>query len=135
MRAQLSAYGPGGHDADTRWYVRWTWPGQGTAKCRLTGAAVSYDIVVTFPRWVSPADATPELVAKWNGYLSALALHEKGHVNNVVAHIPAVLAAIKGAACLTAEAAAQEVLRQMRDFDRQYDATTRHGLTQGARFP
>ncbi|NTU64398.1 MAG: DUF922 domain-containing Zn-dependent protease [Chloroflexi bacterium] len=135
MRAQLKAYGPGGDDAYTKWYVRWNWPGQGTAECRLQEAEVSYEVTVTFPLWTPTVGATPELVAKWNGYLYALALHERGHVNNVVSGIPAVVAAIKGGTCLSAEAAAQGILQQMRQFDSEYDANTRHGLTQGARFP
>jgi predicted secreted Zn-dependent protease len=135
IRAQLNARGPGGYDAYTQWHVRWSWPGQGTANCRLQEAEVSYEVTVTFPRWAPTEQATPELVMKWNGYLYALALHETGHVNNVVAHFPAVVAAIKGSTCLSAEAAAQAVLQQMRQYDTQYDATTDHGRTQGARFP
>ncbi len=135
IRTQLEAYGPNGYDAYTKWYVRWDWPGRGTAECRLQEAAVSYEITVTFPRWIPTADASPELVAKWNGYLYALALHENEHVNNIVSHFPEVVAAIKGGTCLSAETAALAVLQQMRQFDNQYDSNTRHGRTQGARFP
>ncbi len=135
IRSQLSAYGPNGYDAYTKWAVHWSWPGQGTATCRLQDAEVSYEVTVTFPRWIPTEQATPELVIHWNGYLYALALHENGHINNVVSHIPAVLAAIKGSACLAADSAAQAVLQQMREFDGQYDLTTDHGRTQGARFP
>jgi predicted secreted Zn-dependent protease len=135
IRAQLSARSPGGYDAYTKWYVRWNWPGQGTANCRLQDAKVSYEITVTFPRWTPPDQAAPELVTKWNGYLYALVLHENGHVNNVVSHYPAVVAAIKSSTCLSAEAAAQTVLQQMRAYDSHYDDATDHGRTQGARFP
>jgi predicted secreted Zn-dependent protease len=135
MRAQLNAYGPSGHDAYTRWYVRWDWPGYGAANCRLQDAEVSYEIIVTFPHWTPTEHAAPELATKWNGYLYALALHENGHVNNVVSQVPVVTAAIKNSTCLSAEAAAQAVLQQMRQFDSQYDHDTDHGRTQGARFP
>jgi predicted secreted Zn-dependent protease len=135
LRTQLNAYGPNGFDAYTKWYVRWDWPGRGTAQCRLQEATVAYEVTVTFPRWTPTADATPELVAKWNGYLHALALHESEHVDNVVSRFPAVVAAIKGSTCLSAEAAAQAVLQQIRQFDSQYDRDTDHGRTQGARFP
>lgn len=135
IRTQLSAYGPNGYDAYTKWYVRWDWPGRGTATCRLQEAEVSYEITVTFPHWTPTADASPELVAKWNGYLYALGLHEKRHVDNVVSRFPTVIAAIKGGTCLSAEAAAQGVLEQMRQFDSQYDLDTDHGRGQGARFP
>ena len=135
IRAQLSARGPGGYDAYTKWTVRWSWPGYGTTTCHLQDAEVTYGITVTFPSWLPTEQATPELVAKWNGYLYALALHENGHINNVVAHYPVIVATIKGSTCLSAEAAAQTVLRQMREYDGQYDANTEHGRTQGARFP
>jgi len=135
IRAQLNANRPNDYDAYTRWYVSWDWPGRGSAECRLAEAEVSYEITVTFPRWTPTADASPELVAKWNGYLYALALHENAHISNVVSRFPAVVAAIKGGTCLSAEDAAQAVLQQMRQFDSQYDLDTNHGRTQGARFP
>ncbi|HSD82887.1 MAG TPA: DUF922 domain-containing protein [Anaerolineae bacterium] len=135
MRAQLNAYGPRGHDAYTQWSVRWDWPGRGTATCRLSEAEASYEITVTFPRWIPPADAPPELVAKWNGYLHALALHENGHIGNIVSRFPTVVTAIKSSTCLTAEAAAQAVLHQLRQLDSQYDLDTQHGEAQGVRFP
>jgi len=135
IRAQLNAYGPSGYDAYTRWTVQWDWPGRGTADCRLPEAEVSYEVIVTFPHWMPTADAAPELVAKWNGFLYALALHENEHVKNVVSRYPAVMAAIKNGTCLSAEGAAQAVLQQMRQFDSQYDDNTDHGGAQGARFP
>ncbi len=135
IRAQLSTSGPNGYDAYTKWTVHWNWPGQGTATCRLQDAEVSYEVTVTFPRWTPTEHATPELVTQWNGYLYALALHENGHVNNVTSHIPALVAAIKGSTCPLAEGAAQAVLQQIRQFDSQYDLSTDHGRTQGARFP
>jgi predicted secreted Zn-dependent protease len=135
IRAQLNTYGPGDYGAYTKWVVRWDWPGRGTAQCRLQEATVSYEITVTFPRWTPTADATPELVVQWNDYLDALARHENEHVNNVVSRFPAVVAAIKGGTCLSAEATAQMVLQQMRRLDSQHDLNTDHGRTQGARFP
>ena len=135
IRAQLDTYRPNDYDAYTRWYIYWDWPGRGSAACRLAEAEVSYEITVTIPRWTPTADASPELVAKWNDYLHALALHEKAHINNVVSHFPAVAGAIKGGTCLSAEDAAQAVLQQMRQFDSQYDLDTNHGQAQGARFP
>ena len=135
LRAQMSALGPNGHEAYTKWDIRWNWPGQGTPDCNLRDATVSYDIAVTFPRWYPTADATPELIAKWNHYIGALSAHERNHVDNVVAQVPLVTAAIQRAACNTAEAAAQAALEPIRQFDIQYDLNTDHGATQGARFP
>ena len=140
LRAQLNAKGPRGYDgyrgdATTRWFIRWNWPGYGSALCRLGDATVTYDIQVTFPRWKAPAGASPELVARWKEYTRRLAEHEKGHVDFVVARHRSVLDAIRGATCATAEAAAQAALGPIRQHDIDYDMTTNHGATQGARFP
>jgi predicted secreted Zn-dependent protease len=135
LLARMSDFGPNGYEAYTKWYIRWNWPGRGTADCNLRDATVSYDITVTFPRWYPTVDATPELIAKWNRYISALSAHERNHVDNVVAQVPLVAAAIQRATCGTAEAAAQAALEPIRQFDIQYDLNTHHRATQGARFP
>jgi hypothetical protein len=46
-----------------------------------------------------------------------------------------VLEAIQDATCDTADAAATEVLDEIRQHDIDYDEETNHGETQGARFP
>lgn len=140
LRDQLNHLAPVGldgypGDAVTNWYIRWNWPGYGTADCDLSQATASYEIEVVFPRWTPPQDASPELVAKWNAYVHALAEHEQGHVDYVVVHYLDVLEAIQGAGCLTADGAAQAALEPIRQHDRDYDAETDHGATQGARFP
>jgi predicted secreted Zn-dependent protease len=135
LRRQMTARGPEGYDAFTRWNIRWNWPGMGAADCRLKEAEVSYEVTVTFPRWIPTSEAAPELVIKWNRYVRALADHEQLHVDNVVKRFPAVVAAIQNATCLTAETAAQAALSPIRQFDAQYDLNTDHGRSQGARFP
>lgn len=140
LRAEMNAKGPVGFDlykgdATTMWYISWNWPGKGTNSCTLSAATVSYQITVIFPRWDAPADAPPTLVTKWVTYTHALAEHEKGHVDFVVANYSSVLTAIQRATCETAEAAAQAALQPIRQHDIDYDAATDHGATQGALFP
>jgi len=140
LGAQLEALGPMGYDgyrgdATTRWYIRWDWRGYEASDCRLDEAVVSYEIQVILPHWTPPEDASPDLVAKWSRYTRALAEHEKGHVDFVVASYDLVAEAIKNATCETAEAAAQTALDLIRQHDIDYDAATDHGATQGARFP
>ena len=140
MRTQLNALRPTANDgskgdAVTTWYVQWYWPGYGTSSCDLAAATVSYDIKVAFPHWVQPANPDPGLVARWTTYTNTLATHEEGHVDYVVDNYQSVAAAIKGATCATADAAAQTALRPIRQHDLDYDADTDHGATQGATFP
>jgi predicted secreted Zn-dependent protease len=122
-------------DALTIWYIRWKWDGYGTEDCDLRSVTATYDIKVTMPRWDPPKGASPELIEKWNKYMLALAGHEKAHVDNVVANLPNVINAIRRATCSTAEAKAQEVLAGIRRNDAEFDASTDHGATQGAKFP
>jgi predicted secreted Zn-dependent protease len=139
IRARLNARAPaspdGFHgDAFTRWSFRWSWPGSGNS-CRLRQATVRLQIVVSFPRWTHPQTATAAVAAAWARYARALARHEQGHVDFARAHYPAVVRAIKGATCATANAAAERQLNVIRRHDVSYDAVTQHGATQGARFP
>lgn len=140
LRAHLDALGPvddGGYkgDALTKWDIQWSWPGYGSSSCNLGAVTVTYQIEVEFPRWIPPEDATPGLAVRWADYTGALAKHEKGHVDNVVANYTSVAEAIEGATCQTAEAEAQAALAPIRQRDIDYDAATRHGATQGAVFP
>jgi predicted secreted Zn-dependent protease len=140
LRAQLDALGPRGYDgykgdATTQWNISWHWPSNSDGSCRLTETVVSCEIKVIFPRWRPPSNVSPALAAKWARYIHALAEHEKGHVDFVVANIPIVESAIKGATCQTANAAGEAALAVIRKHDIDYDAATQHGVTQGARFP
>ncbi|MFT3890686.1 MAG: DUF922 domain-containing protein [Anaerolineales bacterium] len=133
----LAPTGPDGYrgDALTSWYIRWTWDGYGSEDCDLRSASATYDIKVTMPRWDAPQDVSPALIEKWNAYILALAAHEKVHVDNVIANLPVVINTIRRASCSTAEASAQGILDGIRLNDTNYDVTTDHGATQGARFP
>ena len=82
-----------------------------------------------------PEGVSPDLVAKWTKYTHALAQHEKGHVDFVVASISAVENAIKSATCETANTAGEVALAVIRKHDIDYDVDNRHGVGQGARFP
>lgn len=134
---KLAPVGPDGYHGDglTTWFVHWKWDGYGTENCDLSSVTATYDIKVTLPRWVPPQNASPALIEKWNQYILALAGHEKGHVDNVIANLPVVINAIRRSTCSTAEAKAQEILSGMRQNDTNFDATTDHGATQGAQFP
>lgn len=148
LRQQMNQLGPvdayGRHDAYTRWYVRWTYPyDRGASGCSLGDVKVSVQVTYTLPEWKPPADASPAVVARWNRYASALQKHEDGHRDHGVGAGRAVLAALRrlgerptcDAAGTAASAEGNRILDEFRKKDRTYDATTRHGATQGATFP
>ncbi len=140
LRAQMEALGPIDPTDNKKaassklWSIRWNWTGYGTNTCDLNTAQVSYEVTVTLPRWKLSADASRDLITKWNRYVSALVFHEKGHVDNIVNNYQTVLTAIKGATCQTAESAAQAALQALRKFDLDYDYRTDKGALQGAIF-
>lgn len=138
IRERMTARHPkatGGFDAVARWQYRWNWPGYGSSNCRLSGATVTAEITVTFPRWTKPKTAPGPVVAAWRRYSLALAKHEKGHVDRAVAGVPVVLRAIKNSSCTRADAAARAQLNRINESNKAYDARTGHGKTQGATFP
>jgi predicted secreted Zn-dependent protease len=140
IRARLNARAPaspdGFHgDAFTRWSFRWQWPGSSDGRCRVGEATVTMRIDVSFPRWTHPKAASAATAAAWARYARALARHEQGHVDFARAHYAAVVRAIRGASCKTANAAGAKQLAVIRRHDIAYDAATQHGATQGARFP
>jgi predicted secreted Zn-dependent protease len=135
LRAQMDQLGPQHFDAFTRWDFSWTWPAAADGSCILSKATVNYTIKVTAPVWTPPRTVDPSLVTAWSTYMTALATHEKGHIDFVVATAPSVLEAIKASTCDKANAAAGAVLDRIRQHDIAYDAATNHGATQGARFP
>lgn len=122
-------------DSYTDWYISWNWPGYGTENCDLSAISITYRINVIMPRWRAPANASPELIAKWGEYIQSLTFHEKGHVDNIVNNYLSVKTAIQNATCSTAETEAQKALDRLRKFDSNYDNETHHGETQGTVFP
>ena len=82
------------------------------------------------------------MVANWSRYLSALEVHENGHLQHgrdLDSNFTRAALAIKAANC----AEVDRMLRQRFDamvkdaqaLDVQYDARTNHGATQGAHYP
>ncbi len=145
LRKQMNTLGPlDAHgvrsDAVTDWFVRWTWPGYGSAQCDLTQVQVSASITVTFPQWSIPisSEAQPglmKLTNQWQRYTLRLAQHESGHVELALKNQNAIRQSIERATCTTADHAAQQALARLNTLQASYDTKTRHGATQGATFP
>lgn len=136
LAGQQPAYGL------TSWNVTWRTRWGGTGQCRVTFADVQLQMRVTMPRWTPPADASPELVAQWETFIRALAVHEAGHASRAAEAARQVRRALEGVSMptcgmmeLRTRAVAEQVLNQHRARDRDYDAQTRRGATQGAIWP
>lgn len=135
LRREIQIKGPREYAAYTGWEVSWTWAGYGSLHCDVSSPIVDAEVTVTFPSWDPPSDASPELIEKWSAFITALAVHEQGHVDHVYESLLLIETTIENADCLTAEAAAQEIIREMNQFDLDYDRETGHGRSQGAVFP
>lgn len=148
LRQELNRRGPtidgSRHDAYTRWYVRWTYPyDRMPTSCGTGPVKVSVSVTMTLPDWKSPNDAPEAVTGRWNTYLQALERHENGHKEHGLMAARAVLVKLKGLGsardCDTMNREANEEANRVLDVykqkDRTYDRDTRHGATQGARFP
>ena len=112
----------------TTTYYWWSWPRYGDGSCDLSAATVTYLIEVIFPRWIPPKDASPDLVADWERFTLAVAEHEKGHVDIVIANIQSIKNAIKGATCETAFSAAKAVVDHIDKLNEDYEITANRGI-------
>lgn len=123
------------HAAQTRWEVVWRYPAgpeDQPERCDLAQVDVHVGVLTLFPRWQPPAGANPADVAEWYRYTAALAEHETEHValiGDLAGTIPGVLAASD---CAHADAEGQGVLDAIRAANRDLDAHTRDGATEGA---
>ena len=148
LRRAMRRLGPSGKDGTrfdgyTSWYVKWNYKYEDVGACRLTRLDVSGEVTTTLPRWADEDLASPALKLAWAKYLSALSVHEAGHKDIGVRAAAAVKENIDRllpqATCRELEQAveskAQSILDQFRLEEAEYDKTTGHGLTQGARFP
>ncbi len=131
-------------DANTDWSIKWNYHySQHGNQCAVDAVYGKVDILFTLPKWNQPAQADALLISEWNDYLAALKNHENGHKAHGVAAIQGVLQTLATLpaypSCkeleVTANAAAQKVVKSYNQQDVQYDRLTRHGLTQGAIFP
>ena len=132
------------HDAFTSWEIRWRYrTARSRSGCAIESFRVSLDIETTVPEWINEADAPSSLVTRWREFHTALLVHGDGH--KTIALTAAAAIRDTGTtvpsqpncaeARRAAERAASDLLGQYLQMEREYDAETAHGLTQGARFP
>ena len=131
------------YDGYTDWRIDWGY--QATPRpgaCAVASLFVTPSGIVTLPRWQDAAAAKAPLRAKWARYLQSLARHEQGHYDHAVAAaaemrrvLPPITAPDCDALQARVGAAATAIVERFRQRDRDYDAQTGHGATQGVEFP
>jgi predicted secreted Zn-dependent protease len=149
LRAQMSEFGPTNdsgerHDARTNWSVRWSYPfSREDGGCTPGPIKVTVDTTFVLPQWDVPSNAAEELVDRWNTYMATLQLHENGHKEIAIEAGREILLSMDalppytscGALEQAADALGERILDRFREEEFNYDKTTDHGATQGARFP
>jgi predicted secreted Zn-dependent protease len=132
----------GGYDSINNWNTWWTVNTERTARgCAITSVKVTLDIEIVIPKLVASAPA--DLRRRFDTYLEHLMVHERGHSKHSIAAArqiePALMKMAPKPTCReTIQAAnklANSFLLKQRQIDKDYDARTRHGATQGATFP
>lgn len=120
--------------ANTSTRVRWNWDGYGQETCDLHTLRLSYDIVVTFPRWDTPEHLPDADKTAWVKFINDLATHEMGHIQVAYEQLPRMEKRIQTADCLTADGHARGAMEELRQANYRYDDATWHGVLQGASF-
>ncbi len=110
--------------------------------CAITDVLVTLQIDTRLPQWQHSTHVPTTLLQQWNAFLRATELHESGH-RNIALHTAAAIArSLEGEHGLTcgelaelANASARAQWELGNQHQLTYDAATRHGETQGSRWP
>ena len=153
LRAAMNAKGPLNKKLDKRFDARTDWTIDWTYKLdksfaekgiyRVSQWTIQLKVKVILPRWENTSDGLPFERRRWQVYQARLQLHEAGHVklaertasalDETFSTISLFPSREKLEEAIRARAAA--ILRKHTAFHLDYDRRTRHGKTQGARFP
>lgn len=132
------------YDSVTSWNIDWDYGYKNTPNgCSIDAFKTKLKITFRYPKWVENNDAPQTLVARWDDYMKKLTVHENGHRDMAVKAAEEIN---RAAAALPARSSCAEIDREVRDVgfaiaerlntdQKEYDAITRHGSTQGAVFP
>lgn len=126
----------------TDWLLSYKYqPRMEAGACKVESVTTKLDLSMTLPRWLPPPGAAGDLVARWERFMSALRVHEEGHVQDardLESAAKRALLALSSANCGALGAAMRarfdQLLEQGRARDRAYDQQTGHGKTQDAMF-
>lgn len=147
LNTQIGTLGPARdgrrYSGELSWSLRYRYGTMSTmGGCGVRDVRVSIETITTMPHWTNADSADAELRAQWAAYLTALRTHEEGHRRIALEAANAVrqrLDGMRGADCQSFAAEAQfhfeRLIREYNKRNADYDASTRHGFTQGAIWP
>jgi predicted secreted Zn-dependent protease len=151
LRAQMNLLGPFSakekrrFDAktDSKPFAEFTLVRKKGKSCNIKTVKVTITTKFIVPEWTPPADVDPALVKKWNTFLANLQIHENGHQQLAIDAGKDLLAKIKNlpgarsceALNKDAQAIQPKAQAMLEKNMEKYDTDTRHGETQGAKFP
>jgi predicted secreted Zn-dependent protease len=149
LRDQMNIHGVGWtdgntYDAFTDWHVKWNYTYRLTAGgCTIRSVDTTLNVEFRLPRWKNYADGPAALRKKWNVYMRLLRQHENGHKDIAIkaaTEIEKSIAELEPAATCeeladTANELGRRIFSKHADKEKEYDAQTNFGETQGAVFP
>ena len=149
LRQQMNQRGPSGPDGRrfdgyTRWNVRWVYQYNSQPdRCKIASANVNLTVNFMMPQWQAPPEVSPSLKTTWQRFVKALQTHENGHRDHGIGAANVILKTLNTlpakASCKLLETEANaKAMRIIADYSRkdvEYDRLTRHGATQGVKFP
>lgn len=147
IHAEMRRRGPRGDDrvyfGRTAWDARWELTyAERSGSCRMRRADVWINVEQTLPRWQPEGRAKAALAQQWDAFLHALRRHEDGHealAEQAGYEILRQINNLEAATCVVlkqkAHALARAALRRGLEANKRYDARTRHGRTEGVRWP
>lgn len=124
------------------WRLNWRfWFKADGFGCRMTDAQVHLASITAVPTW-SDDGASDYIKTQWERYEKALLAHEEKHRDIAVASARTLrpqLMRLRNRNCDSLKAAGNElgnkVSAQIQTLQDEYDTATRHGHTEGARWP
>lgn len=146
LRADMRRLGPKvsgtSFVGETRSPMQWSWRAEttGPSSCVIQDVRVSMNAQILLPRWTPPPGADSALVAEWKRFITALEVHEAGHKDISARAGNEIMERLRGMSgpCSQISMRAGDIARSItdraRDEQANYDARTRHGLTQGTTF-
>ncbi len=138
----LAANGPKGYHGMASWNITYHFTTQAEGKlCRFDSVRLKVAGEILMPKWTNEAAAPAALQQRWQAYYAALQQHEEGHVqhgNELAVLVREKFLGVSNFPCAQAASLAQtefdSVYTHLKNRDKEYDARTQHGASQGARF-